>query len=90
MTMPFWVSWLLLGLIAGILAQLLYPKYAPDHLLITTGLGSLGGVAGGWLCELVLGGIGHPLTETIGDYSILLSVVGANMAILMGRRLGRP
>jgi uncharacterized membrane protein YeaQ/YmgE (transglycosylase-associated protein family) len=83
MPVPFWLSWLLLGLIAGVIAQLLYPKRLVNGLLPTVALGILGAMVGGMLCELLLGSLGQPLTETVGDYSILAAVIGANLMILV-------
>jgi uncharacterized membrane protein YeaQ/YmgE (transglycosylase-associated protein family) len=79
---PFWLSWLLLGLIAGVLAQLLYPKRVVRGLLPTLVLAVAGAMAGGWLVVLFMAGNPQPLTDTAAHYSILTAVIGANLVIL--------
>jgi uncharacterized membrane protein YeaQ/YmgE (transglycosylase-associated protein family) len=79
---PFWLSWLLLGLIAGVLAQLLYPQRILRGLLLTLALGVVGSMAGGWLGLLLMAGSAQPLTDTVGHCSILTAVMGANLVIL--------
>jgi len=43
------ISWIVLGLIAGLLAKLLMPGKDPGGFIITTLLGIVGAVVGGWI-----------------------------------------
>ena len=75
------VAWIVVGLIAGVIAKALMPgaNNEPSGWIGTIVLGIVGAVLGGFLSSLLLGGGG---ANGINIGSILVSVVGA--CILIG------
>lgn len=71
------ITWIVLGLIVGVLAKWLMPGRVPDNWLITILLGIGGAMVGGYLGAL----LGVATVTGINVVSILLSVIGA--AILL-------
>jgi uncharacterized membrane protein YeaQ/YmgE (transglycosylase-associated protein family) len=66
-------SWILLGLLAGVLAKYIMPGKDGGGFVMTTLLGIAGAFIGGWIGSLV--GLG-----TVGEFSLgslLTAVVGA-------------
>ncbi|GAB4525942.1 MAG: hypothetical protein Tsb0014_05710 [Pleurocapsa sp.] len=49
------LAWLVLGLIAGALAKLIYPGHQGGGIFATIGLGILGALVGGYLGQALLG-----------------------------------
>ncbi|MFJ7154319.1 GlsB/YeaQ/YmgE family stress response membrane protein [Streptomyces sp. NPDC101118] len=49
------LAWILLGLLAGIIAKLLMPGDDPGGIIITTLIGIAGGLLGGWLGKVIFG-----------------------------------
>lgn len=69
-----WITWIVLGLIAGILAKWFMPGKDGGGFLFTTGLGIVGAIVGGWLARFLhVGGE----VSGINPYSICTAVVGA-------------
>tara|TARA_B110000046_G_C12970573_1_gene388738 strand:+ start:92 stop:340 length:249 start_codon:yes stop_codon:yes gene_type:complete len=67
------LSWILFGLLAGILAKLIMPGRDGGGFVVTASLGIGGAFVGGWLGSFV--GLGH-----IGEFSIgslVTAIVGA-------------
>ena len=72
-------SWILLGLLAGILAKVIMPGDDKAGFVMTTLLGVAGAFIGGWLGSLV--GLG-----TVGEFSLgslLTAIVGALVLLLV-------
>ncbi|MFF5920477.1 GlsB/YeaQ/YmgE family stress response membrane protein [Streptomyces flavochromogenes] len=46
-------AWILLGLLAGIIAKMLMPGKDPGGIIVTTLIGIAGGLLGGWLGKVV-------------------------------------
>ncbi len=76
------VTWIVLGLLAGIVAKFLMPGTGSRGWLLTTGLGMLGAAVGGLLG--IVAGFGDVNDLKIG--SLLLAVLGA-MLVLSGYRM---
>ncbi len=75
------ISWIILGLIAGILAKYIMPGKDGGGLVITALLGIAGAFVGGWLGSFV--GIG-----TTGEFSfasLITAVVGALVLLFLYR-----
>ncbi|MEV7611983.1 GlsB/YeaQ/YmgE family stress response membrane protein [Streptomyces sp. NPDC089799] len=49
------IGWILMGLIAGIIAKLLMPGKDPGGCLLTPLIGIAGGLLGGWLGKVIFG-----------------------------------
>lgn len=67
------ISWIILGLLAGILAKWIMPGNDGGGLIMTILLGIAGAVVGGWVSTLL--GIGTAGGLSIG--SIVMATVGA-------------
>jgi uncharacterized membrane protein YeaQ/YmgE (transglycosylase-associated protein family) len=78
------LGWVLFGLVVGIVAKLLMPGRDPGGFIITTILGIVGAVVGGFLGRsLGLYGPGEPA-------GFLMATLGAVVLLLIYRMLRRP
>lgn len=78
------LGWILFGLVVGIVAKLLMPGRDPGGLIITTVLGIVGAVLGGFLGRtLGLYGPGEPA-------GFLMATLGAVVLLFLYRMLRRP
>ncbi|MGW7463734.1 GlsB/YeaQ/YmgE family stress response membrane protein [Streptomyces xantholiticus] len=49
------IAWILIGLLAGMIAKLLMPGKDPGGIIITMLIGIVGGLLGGWLGKVIFG-----------------------------------
>ncbi|MFE9634090.1 GlsB/YeaQ/YmgE family stress response membrane protein [Streptomyces sp. NPDC006463] len=49
------LAWILIGLLAGIIAKMLMPGKDPGGIIVTTLIGIAGGLLGGWLGKIIFG-----------------------------------
>ncbi|MFF4169614.1 GlsB/YeaQ/YmgE family stress response membrane protein [Streptomyces sp. NPDC001744] len=49
------IAWIIIGLLAGLIAKALTPGRDPGGIVITTLLGIAGGLLGGWLGKVIFG-----------------------------------
>jgi uncharacterized membrane protein YeaQ/YmgE (transglycosylase-associated protein family) len=78
------LGWILFGLVVGIVAKLLMPGRDPGGFIITTVLGIVGAVIGGFLGRtLGLYGPGEPA-------GFLMATLGAVVLLFIYRLLRRP
>jgi uncharacterized membrane protein YeaQ/YmgE (transglycosylase-associated protein family) len=77
------ISWIVVGLIAGLLARFLLPEDDPGGLIVTTLIGMAGAVVGGILIG-VLGGTG---ATGFNVWSILVATLGAVTLLFVYRLL---
>jgi uncharacterized membrane protein YeaQ/YmgE (transglycosylase-associated protein family) len=78
------LGWVLFGLVVGIVAKLLMPGRDPGGLIITTLLGFVGAVIGGFLGRsLGLYGPGEPA-------GFLMATLGAVVLLFIYRMMRRP
>lgn len=78
------LGWILFGLVVGIVAKLLMPGRDPGGFIITTLLGIVGAVLGGFLGRsLGLYGPGEPA-------GFLMATLGAVVLLFIYRMLRRP
>ena len=76
------LSWIIFGLIAGALAKFLMPGKDPGGLFVTTILGIVGAIVGGFIgAQLGFGGI-----SGFDIRSFLVAIVGS-MLLLFGYRI---
>jgi uncharacterized membrane protein YeaQ/YmgE (transglycosylase-associated protein family) len=76
-------SWVLLGLIAGILAKFIMPGKDESGFVVTTLLGIAGAFIGGWIGSIV--GLG-----TVGEFSLgslTTAVIGALVLLFVYRAI---
>jgi uncharacterized membrane protein YeaQ/YmgE (transglycosylase-associated protein family) len=78
------LSWILFGLVVGIVAKLLTPGRDPGGFILTTLLGIAGAVLGGYVGR-ALGFYGP--NQTAG---FLMSILGAIILLLLYRFISRP
>ena len=78
------LGWVLFGLVVGIVAKLLMPGRDPGGLIVTTLLGIIGAVIGGFLGRtLGFYGPGEPA-------GFLMATLGAVVLLLIYRMMRRP
>jgi len=68
------IAWIVLGLIAGLIAKAIMPGKDPGGFIITTLIGIAGALIGGWISTM-MGGAG--LSHGFSIKSLVLAVVGA-------------
>lgn len=75
------ISWILIGIIAGILAKVILPGRDPGGFLLTPLIGMGGAIVGGVIFRL-LGGVG---ATGFNLWSILVATVGAMILLFVYR-----
>jgi uncharacterized membrane protein YeaQ/YmgE (transglycosylase-associated protein family) len=76
------ISWIVFGLIAGVLAKWIMPGRDPGGILVTALIGIVGGVLGGFIGTL----LGMGTVDGFDIRSFFLAVVGA-VLVLVGYRV---
>lgn len=79
------ISWIILGLLAGVLAKWIMPGKDGGGFIMTTLLGIAGAVVGGWVSTLL--GIGSTTGLSIGG--IVMATVGALILLFFYNRFAR-
>ncbi len=79
------LAWLVLGLIAGALAKLIYPGHQGGGIFATIGLGILGALIGGFIGQSVLGSsaAAGASVGALSIPSIIFAVLGAMLLIFI-------
>ena len=79
------IAWLVLGLIAGALAKLIYPGHQGGGIFATIGLGILGALVGGYIGQTLLGSSGAAAASAgaLTIPSIIFAVLGAMLLIFI-------
>ncbi len=75
------ISWIVIGIIAGILGKLIMPGRDPGGFLITIVIGMVGALIGGFVVQL-LGGTG---LAGFSIWSILVATLGAVILLALYR-----
>ncbi len=75
------LSWIVVGLIAGLLAKVILPGKDPGGLIITTLIGMVGAVVGG----LVVGILGGAGATGFNVWSIMVATLGAIILLAIYR-----
>ena len=75
------LSWILLGLVAGALAKFIMPGKDPGGCLVTIILGVVGAVVGGYLATLA----GYGKIESFDLGGIFLATLGAILVLVVFR-----
>ncbi|MCS2171506.1 GlsB/YeaQ/YmgE family stress response membrane protein [Scandinavium sp. TWS1a] len=79
------LTWIIFGLIAGVIAKLIMPGRDGGGFILTCILGIVGAVVGGWLATMF--GIGN--VSGFNMHSFLVAVVGAIVVLVVFRLLRR-
>lgn len=76
-----WLSFIILGLIAGAIAKLILPGKQGGGWIATLILGVIGALIGGWLAGLIFPGVGYENFWSIQSW--LIAIVGALIVLLI-------
>jgi uncharacterized membrane protein YeaQ/YmgE (transglycosylase-associated protein family) len=84
------ISWIVIGLVAGLLGKLIMPGDDPGGIIVTVLIGMAGAVVGGFVVGL-LGGTG---ATGFNIWSIVVATIGAIILLviyraIVGRRTAR-
>jgi uncharacterized membrane protein YeaQ/YmgE (transglycosylase-associated protein family) len=84
MTIATFVSWMLCGLLVGLLARLLLPGRQSMSFLMTMVLGIVGAIVGGFLYSFVQGGAPAEPVSLSGNawQGWIVSIIGAVLVLL--------
>ncbi|HEX8931478.1 MAG TPA: GlsB/YeaQ/YmgE family stress response membrane protein [Actinomycetota bacterium] len=77
------IAWILLGLIAGAIAKAILPGDDPGGIIITTVIGILGAIVGGFLATALFHA--HPLDDFFDVSTWLTAIIGAIVLLLVWR-----
>jgi uncharacterized membrane protein YeaQ/YmgE (transglycosylase-associated protein family) len=79
------LAWIVLGLIAGAIAKLIYPGNQGGGIFATIGLGILGALLGGYLGQVLLGSSGAAAASAgaLTVSSVIFAVLGAIILIFL-------
>ena len=82
------IAWIVLGLLAGLLAKALLPGGQGGGIIVTTVIGILGAIVGGAVARAL--GFGDPIDEFFDISTWLAAVIGAAaLLVLWGMVAGR-
>jgi len=77
------IAFIILGLLAGLIAKALLPGDDPGGLIVTTLIGIAGALIGGFLAAAIFGA--HPLDDFFDISTWLTAIVGAILLLLIYR-----
>lgn len=80
------LAWIVLGLIAGLIARAIYPGRQPGGAIATILLGIAGALLGGWVGRGLTGG---PVNEGLSFMSIVWAVIGALVVLFIWSMIAR-
>ena len=84
------LSWMLCGLIVGLIARLLVPGQQSMGLLLTMGLGIVGAVVGGFLYSLFQGAPSEPFSLSGNAWhGWIVAILGAVLVLWVYVAVGR-
>ena len=79
------VAWIVLGLVAGVLAKIVMPGRDPGGLIVTIVLGILGALVGGWIGTQ----LGFGRVSGFDLRSLAIAVGGAVLLLIVYRMMKR-
>ena len=75
------IGWIILGLLAGVIAKVLLPGDQPGGIIVTTLIGIAGALIFGFLAQAV--GFGDPIDEFFDFSTWAAAIVGAIILLLI-------
>ena len=78
------ISWIILGLLAGVIAKVLLPGRDPGGFIGTTLIGVAGAFIGGWISARWLD---HPITKDFSVGATWAAAIGGSLVLLIVYRL---
>jgi uncharacterized membrane protein YeaQ/YmgE (transglycosylase-associated protein family) len=76
------LSWLVIGLIAGVLAKWIVPGKDPGGIVVTIAIGIVGAIVAGFVTSLVLG---QDYVTGINIISVIVATLGAILLLIVYR-----
>jgi len=77
------IAWIVLGLLAGIIAKFLLPGDDPGGIIVTTIIGIVGAILGGLIAKAL--GFGDPIDEFF-DISTWIAAIIGSLVLLVAYR----
>lgn len=77
------IGWILLGLLAGIIAKAILPGDDPGGIIVTTIIGIVGALLGGLIARAL--GLGDPIDTFFSLSTWIAAIVGAIILLLIYR-----
>ncbi|MFH9294293.1 GlsB/YeaQ/YmgE family stress response membrane protein [Streptomyces sp. NPDC017520] len=78
------ISWIILGLLAGVIAKILLPGRDPGGIIGTTLIGIAGAFVGGWLSSTFLD---RPISNGFYDTATWIAAIAGSLVLLIAYRL---
>jgi uncharacterized membrane protein YeaQ/YmgE (transglycosylase-associated protein family) len=78
------IAWIILGMLAGIVAKMLLPGDDPGGIIITTIVGVVGALLGGFLAQAL--GFGDPI-DAFFDISTWIAAILGSILLLLAYRM---
>ena len=75
------IGWILLGLLAGLIAKAILPGRQPGGIIVTTLLGIVGALVAGFIARAL--GFGDPIDEFFDLSTWIAAIVGAVLLLLL-------
>ncbi|WP_184730330.1 GlsB/YeaQ/YmgE family stress response membrane protein [Saccharopolyspora phatthalungensis] len=76
------LSWIVFGLIAGVIAKFILPGRDPGGIIVTILIGIVGGLLGGWIATRIMGAAG---VTGFNLMSFVWAIVGSVILLLIYR-----
>jgi uncharacterized membrane protein YeaQ/YmgE (transglycosylase-associated protein family) len=77
------IGWIILGLLAGLIAKAILPGEDPGGIIVTTLLGIIGAIVGGFITKAL--GFGDPIDEFFDLSTWLGAIIGSIVILLIYR-----
>jgi uncharacterized membrane protein YeaQ/YmgE (transglycosylase-associated protein family) len=77
------IGWIILGLLAGLIAKAILPGEDPGGIIVTTLLGIVGAIVGGFITRAL--GFGDPIDEFFDISTWLGAIIGSIVILLIYR-----
>lgn len=77
------IGWILLGIVAGVIAKALLPGDDPGGFIVTVIIGIVGALLGGFLARAL--GFGDPIDEFFDISTWLAAIIGAMILLVIYR-----
>jgi uncharacterized membrane protein YeaQ/YmgE (transglycosylase-associated protein family) len=75
------IGWILLGLLAGLIARAILPGDQPGGIIVTTIIGVLGALGAGFIAQAA--GFGDPIDEFFDLSTWVAAIIGAIVLLLV-------